>query len=211
MVIEYSIVDAAAGVACSREDALIMSDLLGKVLGDFEILRELGRGGMGIVYEARQLSLNCKVALKVLARPSAPRSTPLTAFAWAHSSAARVCFQARRSGTDSRITKKSAAEPSWFADDAGSDAASPGRVRLKGDPATFVRRKRRAKLRPHLRPVQAKRLHRGSGDRDLRLIRRCPRRESPTSAARTGPRPCPDPSRPCSSGCGSGRPCPRSW
>ena len=48
--------------------------------GDYRIIREIGRGGMGVVYEAEQVSLGRQVALKVLPRHAASDPMSLARF-----------------------------------------------------------------------------------------------------------------------------------
>lgn len=58
--------------------------------GDFDLISELGRGGMGVVYRARQVSLGREVALKVLPIPSRGGDAAVKRFRTEAQAAARL-------------------------------------------------------------------------------------------------------------------------
>jgi serine/threonine protein kinase/Tfp pilus assembly protein PilF len=76
------LVHSAAEAAFSSGPLPQLKDALppDTILGEYRLVREIGRGGMGIVYEAEQASLGRHVALKVLSGTAALDSLKLQRF-----------------------------------------------------------------------------------------------------------------------------------
>lgn len=62
----------------------------GQTIGDYRLIEEIGRGGMGVVYEAEQLSLKRRVAIKILPFVAATDEKSLARFKTESQTAASI-------------------------------------------------------------------------------------------------------------------------
>ena len=90
--------DHQAGDFLEEPDAVLQATLgkafraeaLGTELGSYRLLYELGRGGMGVVYEAEEIILGRRVALKILPFAALLNQSQLERFNTEATAAARL-------------------------------------------------------------------------------------------------------------------------
>jgi hypothetical protein len=82
--------DSSADDLNPLEPSAKVESSIPRELGDYRIIREIGRGGMGVVYEAEQVSLGRTIALKLLPAAALPDDKHVRRFKHEAKSAARL-------------------------------------------------------------------------------------------------------------------------
>lgn len=82
--VHYAVADSTASTVVERDHCV------GWELGDFRIGQEIGRGGMGIVYEGVQISSGRRVALKVLPFATAVAEKQIARFKYESQAVAQI-------------------------------------------------------------------------------------------------------------------------